>query len=120
MRNEQRAERRTAVDIVLNKYINGEPHLCRAVNMSRGGMLLRKVFEPDVPHHQVLLEFQLPGTEQVIRAEGMALMESPQARAVGVRFTRMSPEATQLVERFLAGAVERTSAGRSTRRSRSR
>lgn len=98
---EKRSERRMAVDIVLNKYINGEPHLCRAVNMSRGGMLLRKIFEPSVEHHRVMLEFQLPGSEQVIRAEGMALMESPQSRAVGVRFTKLSQDAAQLLDRFL-------------------
>lgn len=108
---EKRADRRMPVDLVLNKYINGEPHLCRAVNMSRGGMLLRKVLEPSVPHHRVMLEFQLPGSEQVIRVEGVALMDGPQSRAVGVRFTRMSPEATQLVDRFLqCGTLERVTA----------
>jgi hypothetical protein len=92
--------------MVLNKYINGEPHLCRAVNISRGGMLLRKIFEPDVPHHQVVLEFQLPGSDEVIRAEGMALMESPEARSVGVRFLRMSAEALDLLDQFLSGTLE--------------
>lgn len=105
MANEKRSERRMAVDIVLNKYINGEPHLCRAVNLSRGGMLLRKIFEPDVTHHSVMLEFQLPGFPEVIRAEGVALMESPRARAVGVRFTRMSPGAIEQIERYLSGGV---------------
>ena len=112
MPREKRSERRMPVDIVLNKYINGEPHLCRAINLSRGGMLLRKIFEPDVPHHAVLLEFMLPGSESVIRAEGMALTAGPGARAVGVRFTQMSAEATQLLETYLHGPVERLQARR--------
>lgn len=108
MAREKRSERRMPVDIILNKYIHGEPHLCRALNLSRGGMLLRKIFEPDVPHHKVQLEFLLPGTSHVIRAEGMALMESPLARSVGVRFTSMSQESAALLERFLSGKLSMT------------
>lgn len=103
---EKRSDRRIPVDMILNKYINGEPHTCRVVNLSRGGMLLKKIFEPDVPHHEVTLEFLLPGTEHVIRAEGRALMESPEARSVGVRFTQMSKESTLLLERYLSGTLE--------------
>ncbi len=102
MAQEKRSERRLPVNMILNKYINGEPHACRAVNLSRGGILLKKLFEPDLPHHQVVLEFQLPGTDVVIRAEGMALMDGTEARSVGVRFTRMAPEAVQMIDRFLS------------------
>ena len=103
MTTEKRAGRRMSVDIVLNKYINGEPHMCRAINLSRGGMLLRKIFEPDVQHTSVMLEFQLPGCHEIIRAEGVALLTSPQARAVGVRFTRLPQEALSQIEQFLQG-----------------
>ena len=99
---EQRRDARKSINIVLNKYINGEPHLCRAVNVSRGGMLLHRVFEPDRLHHAVVLEFQLPGSETVLRAEGMALMGSPGGRSCGVRFTYMSSEACQVLDQFLA------------------
>jgi hypothetical protein len=98
---EQRRDARKPIDIVLNKYVNGEPHLCCAVNVSRGGMLLRRVFEPDQLHHAVVLEFQLPGSERVLRAEGMALLGSPGGRSCGVRFTRMSSETSQVLEQFL-------------------
>lgn len=107
MAREQRSEQRTPVDMVLNKYVNGEPHLCRAVNLSRGGMLLRKIFEPELAHHAVLLEFQLPGTEQVLRVEGVALMESPEARTVGVRFTNLSAEAETVLATYLRGGARR-------------
>jgi hypothetical protein len=99
---EQRRDARKPIDIVLNKYINGEPHLCRAVNVSRGGMLLHRVFEPDRMHHAVVLEFQLPGSERVLRAEGMALLGSPGGRSCGVRFTHMSSEACQVLDQFMA------------------
>ena len=106
MNHDQRREKRAPVDLMLNKYINGEPHLCRAVNLSRGGMLLRKIFEPELSHHRVLLEFQLPGNDQVLRVEGVALMESPEARTVGVRFTSLSKETEQALNDFLYGAPQ--------------
>ena len=101
-RAEQRRDSRKSIDIVLNKYIHGEPHLCRAVNISRGGMLLHRVFEPDRLHHAVVLEFQLPGSERVLRAEGMALMGSPGGRSCGVRFTHLSVETGAVLDQFLA------------------
>ena len=87
---DSRGERRMPLDILLNKYIDGEPHACRAVNLSRGGMLLYKVFEPDVDHSDVSLEFQLPGSNRILRIDGVKLAEHSWARAHGVRFTRMA------------------------------
>jgi hypothetical protein len=93
------------IDILLNKYIDGEPHTCRAVNISRGGMLLYKVFEPDVAHSEVSLEFQLPGSLRILRVDGVVLSEHRWARAHGVRFTRMSDDDRQLMEQFLRGEI---------------
>jgi hypothetical protein len=102
---ENRRERRMPLNILLNKYIDGEPHTCRAVNLSRGGMLLYKVFEPNLACSEVSLEFQLPGSSRVLRADGITLAEHPWARAHGVRFTRMADEDRALLERFLAGEL---------------
>ncbi len=72
---DNRRERRMPLNILLNKYIDGEPHTCRAVNLSRGGILLYKVFEPDLPCSEVELEFQLPGSPKVLRIGGITLAE---------------------------------------------
>jgi hypothetical protein len=100
---DSRGERRMPVDILLNKYIDGEPHTCRAVNVSRGGMLLYKIFEPDVDHSDVSLEFQLPGSTRILRIDGVRLAEHKWARAHGVRFTRMSDDDQLLLDKFLRG-----------------
>ena len=106
---ENRRQRRTSVDILLNKYIDGEPHVCRAVNVSAGGMLLYKVFEPDMPQSEVSLEFQLPGSNRVLRADGVTLAEHRWARAHGVRFTRMAEEDRALIASFLRGELHEDS-----------
>jgi hypothetical protein len=100
---DKRLERRQPLNILLNKYIDGEPHVCRGVNVSRGGMLLYKVFEPDVAHSEVSLEFQLPGSPRIIRVDGVAFAEHQWARAHGVRFTRMADEDRELLDRYLRG-----------------
>ena len=108
---DNRGDRRVPIDILLNKYIDGEPHTCRAVNISRGGMLLYKVFEPDLEQSEVSLEFQLPGSQRILRVDGVTLSEHRWARAHGVRFTRMSDEDRELVDQFLRGdLVEREAA----------
>jgi hypothetical protein len=104
-KREDRREKRISIDILLNKYIDGEPHVCRAVNISRGGMLLYKVFEPTAVQGEVSLEFQLPGSPRIVRVDGMTLAEHPWARAHGVRFTRMSDDDRALVERYVRGEL---------------
>ena len=100
-----RRQRRMGIDILVNKYIEGEPHVCRAVNVSTGGMLLYKVFEPDVPHDEVSVEFQLPGSHRVLRADGVTLSEDHTSRAHGVRFTRIAEEDKLLLDQFLRGEM---------------
>src|SRR5262245_34704831 len=103
VQSEKRRDRRIPIDIFVNKYIDGEPHVCRAVNISAGGMLLYKVFEPNFPHSEVSLEFQLPGAHHILRIDGITLAEHPWARAHGVRFTRMADEDRTWLQGFLRG-----------------
>src|SRR5262245_39558305 len=98
---DRRREHRTSIDLLVNKYISGEPHLCRAVNLSRRGMLLHTMFEPDVPRGEVMLEFPLPGLERVVRVSGTTLAEHRWARAQGIRFTHLDPEDAVLIDVWL-------------------
>jgi hypothetical protein len=107
---DNRADRRMPVDILLNKYIDGEPHTCRAVNISQGGMLLYKVFEPSIDHSDVSLEFQLPGSQRILRVDGITLSEHRWARAHGVRFTCMSDDDRELLHQFLRGELREEAA----------
>ena len=46
--NERRITDRAPIDLFLNKYIDGYPHLCRTIDVSEGGLLLERVSEPAV------------------------------------------------------------------------
>jgi hypothetical protein len=101
MMTDRRRDQRCQIDLLVNKYLGDDPHICRAVNISRRGMLLYKVFEPDVPMDRVTIEFQLPGSDHVLRASGMTLAEDMCARAHAVRFTTLSEEDARRIELWL-------------------
>ena len=44
---ERRVSARKPARVYFNKYIDGHPYLCEAVDLSSSGMLLRRVGEPD-------------------------------------------------------------------------
>ncbi|HEY4122775.1 MAG TPA: hypothetical protein VGM56_33155 [Byssovorax sp.] len=49
MSNERRAAPRRNVEVYFNKYIDGQPFVCEALELSETGMLARKIHEPDAP-----------------------------------------------------------------------
>ncbi len=108
MTSDKRCNPRRPIDILLNKYVSGQPHVCRGVNLSRGGMLVHKVLEPDVPHLSVTVELELPGSSEVLCIEGVALQADRSARAMAIRFLRMPPRVAELIERFVRGEETRS------------
>jgi hypothetical protein len=80
--------------LFVNKYLDGVPHLARVLDLSSTGMMVRKVFEPDVARSCFALELGIPwkgeqfwiwarcvrnwGDLQALRFLGIA--ESEQAR----------------------------------------
>jgi hypothetical protein len=48
MSSDRRRSPRTRVDLFINKYIDGYPHLCRAIEVSDGGVLVERVNEPEI------------------------------------------------------------------------
>jgi hypothetical protein len=104
---DQRLEYRASCDMLLNKYVDGTPHVCRASNISRGGMLVHRLLEPErADVHLVGLQFQLPGQERIITAAGCIVFEHPWQRATGIRFTNLSDEHRTLIERFILTQVD--------------
>ena len=92
------------VDIILNKYVRGRPYLCRATNLSAGGLLVHRVREPASDETRVGLQFQLPGMDRVITCGGEVVHEHDWVDACGVRFTNMSQEHQQLLQDYLRRA----------------
>jgi hypothetical protein len=101
--SDRRAEHRAGVDLFVNRFLNGYPYLCRAVDISRTGMRIVPLLGPTEAPRFMGLQFQLPGSDEVITASGETVFTSDGKGPVGVRFTRLPPGSAEIIERFVAG-----------------
>jgi hypothetical protein len=99
--DDRRIDFRIPVDLVLNKYIGGRPYLCRASNISRCGLLLHRVFEPENECSRIGLQFQLPGSDRVITCAGRVAFELPNGRGTGIELTNVDPEHQSLIDDYI-------------------
>ena len=96
-----RANRRVPVDIYVNKMINGVPFLARTKDLSREGVYLHRLLEPNTPTGAHLaLEFMLPGSEEIFWAEAEVVHGDPDA-GLGLRFKDLSASQSQLLDDFV-------------------
>jgi len=58
---ERRNAKRSGVEILLNKYVDGFPYTCRALDISTQGVLLRRIHEPSLRREAYSLEIGVPG-----------------------------------------------------------
>ncbi|MBN2495891.1 MAG: PilZ domain-containing protein [Deltaproteobacteria bacterium] len=103
--HEKRLDHRRELGIFLNKYIGDEPYMVRAADISTSGIYLHKLIEPDLPDGSIVsLEFQLPGSEEVIWARGAVMRETRRwgADGVGVWFTILPQAYRHMIEDYIA------------------
>jgi hypothetical protein len=91
------------VDLLINRFLNGYPYLCRATNISRTGIGIVPLNEPAGTTRFVGLQFQLPGSQEIVTASGEAVFASGSRGPVGIRFTRVPPASAEQIGRFVAG-----------------
>lgn len=70
---DRRRASRHLVQLFFNKYIDGVPYLCEALELSTSGMLLRRISEPDVIRDAYAFEI---GPEYTTPAERLWLYAS--------------------------------------------
>jgi hypothetical protein len=90
------------VDLLINRFLNGYPYLCRATNISRTGIRVVPLSEPAATTRFVGLQFQLPGSEEILTASGEAVFASGSGGPVGIRFTRVPEASAERIGRFVA------------------
>ncbi len=97
---DRRREKRRPLDVYFNKYVDGYPHLCRAVDVSQGGMLASNLFEPAHTPSAFPVEVQLPD-----EPAGLWIWARRVGRRDGkeaVRFVSMSEEDSARLAAYLA------------------
>ncbi len=102
--SEKRKTGRVPLDIYLNKYVAGVPYMARTADISTEGINLAHLIEPHVPSKRVGLQFQLPGSEEVIYAEGEIVREWVGAgkEGSGIRFTLLTERHRKLIDQYVS------------------
>ena len=102
--SDKRKKNRAPLDVYLNKYVGGVPYMARAADISTDGVSLAHLIEPQHHKKRVGLQFQLPGTEEVIYAEGEVVREwlGSDVEGSGVRFTLLTERHRRLIEGYVA------------------
>jgi hypothetical protein len=109
---EQRKSKRAPIDIYLNKYMGGVPYMTRASDISQEGLSLAQLIEPSHHAKRVGLQFQLPGSEEVIYAEGevvreWAELDLAQHERSGVRFTLLTDRHRKMIDAYVSQREDR-------------
>jgi hypothetical protein len=104
--SDKRKSRRAPLDIYLNKYMGGVPYMSRAADISQEGVSLARLLEPQHAARRVGLQFQLPGSEEIIYAEGEVVREWVEAATArrersGVRFTLLTERHKKMIDAYV-------------------
>jgi len=104
--SDKRKARRAPLDIYLNKYLGGVPYMSRAEDISQEGLSLARLLEPRHEAKRVGLQFQLPGSEEIIYAEGEVVREWAEAATAqrersGVRFTLLTERHRRMIDAYV-------------------
>ena len=66
MLNRRVALRAPIGGLLFNKYIDGFPHVAELLDLSEGGMRIRRIHEPEGASQCFAIEFEVPGTRKRI------------------------------------------------------
>lgn len=102
--SERRSDHRVPMDLFLNEYVKERPYRALAMNLSEAGLTLQKLAEPIARWARTIaLEFELPGTGEVIWAKGESRFESigDDFHLTGVRLVAMATKHQRLVRDYV-------------------
>ena len=100
---DRRAGFRIPLDIMLTEYQGERAHRALSVNLSETGLYVNKVLTPLHRDSSVVgLEFQLPGTGEVIWARGEICHDDldPYVHGQGIRFTGMPKRYARMIRDY--------------------
>jgi len=101
---EHRKGKRVPLDVYLNKFVRGVPFMVRARDISPEGIYLTQLLEPQTEEERVGVQFQLPGSREIIYAEGKVVRDEEAGGAAGngVHFTLITDHHRKLIRKYIA------------------
>jgi len=101
---DRRTSRRAKVDLLVNRFLDGQPYVCRVTDLSTSGLRLVPLLEPQGQHRFMGLQLQLPGSNAVVTASAEAVNGLDGRAGTGVRFTNLPRESASALREFLAAS----------------
>jgi hypothetical protein len=96
---ERRHTTRRPIDMFFNKFLDGHPYLCRAVDISRHGILCDVFTEPSTLQQSFPIELRLPGEERTLWVWGRKLRVAGKREAI--RFIALHADDRIALDRYL-------------------
>jgi len=97
--SERRRHTRQQVDLFFNKFLDGHPYLCRAVDLSEKGLLAVTYTEPELRAESFPLELRLPGQKRSLWVWARTARRGERHHAI--EFLRMDPKDRAVLDRHL-------------------
>jgi len=89
------------LDLYVNKLINGVPFMVRTSNLSKGGVHVHRLIEPETPvDAHIALEFTLPGSGEVLWAEA-EVSHGDGKGSIGLSFRDLTPRVARKINEFV-------------------
>jgi hypothetical protein len=105
---DRRRNRRAPLDVLANRFLEGYPYLCRTTDISSEGLRLHRLAEPLTKAPRFVgVQFQLPGSPEILTASGEVVFNDEGSRALGLRFTYLSPATAAAIDGFVHGVSGR-------------
>jgi c-di-GMP-binding flagellar brake protein YcgR len=102
--DDRRVNDRVPLDMFFNQYVQEHPVRTLAVNVSEHGLAAHRLVERVSRHARVVsIEFELPGTGEVIWARAETQFEAIDRdfHRAGIRFTAMARRHERLIREFV-------------------
>jgi hypothetical protein len=102
--SDRRRTPRVRLEMLFTQYIRDQPFRSLAMNVSESGLSARRLVEPVTHRAEVVgLEFELPGTNEVIWAKAAFQFEQADRdfHHAGIRFLAMASRHERLVRDFV-------------------
>jgi c-di-GMP-binding flagellar brake protein YcgR len=102
--DDRRLAGRVSLDMFFNQYIQDHPVRTLAVNVSEHGLAAHRLVQRTTHHSRIVgIEFELPGTGEVIWAKAETLFEriDRDFHRAGIRFLAMARRHERLIREFV-------------------
>jgi len=104
LQKDRRETVRAPLDVFMNRFSDGQPHLSLALDVSDSGMRLRPLSGPRLDGGVTGLQFQVPGSDTVHTASVQRVRESADG-SIAVRFTHLDETARDALKAFVTSAA---------------